>query len=145
MLNRVPGTGGNVYIPYEDRSGEKSIVYFTSDLSPEGLLRIYDRVSSNLQGKIAVKLHTGEPEGPNIIPRPWAEALMEQRLKDSGTIVETNTYYEAGGTQQKSTERRLRQMDGHSARSTFWMKTGSRLCLSIMESGLRKCTSARIC
>lgn len=96
MLNRVPGTGGNVYIPYEDRSGEKSIVYFTSDLSPEGLLRIYDRVSSNLQGKIAVKLHTGEPEGPNIIPRPWAEALMEQRLKDSGTIVETNTYYDGG-------------------------------------------------
>jgi len=63
-------TGGNVYIPYEKRTGEESVVYFTRDLSPEGLIRMYDRVSSNLTGKIAIKLHTGEPEGPNIIPRP---------------------------------------------------------------------------
>ena len=33
----VPGTGGEHYIPYKDRSGEKSTVYFTEDLSAEGL------------------------------------------------------------------------------------------------------------
>ncbi|MBR1477444.1 MAG: DUF362 domain-containing protein [Lachnospiraceae bacterium] len=91
----VPGTGGNKYIPYENRQGEESIVYFTRDLSAEGLLKIYDKVSSNLTGKLAVKLHTGEPEGPNIIPRPWVRQLLENKLKNA-TIVETNTYYEGG-------------------------------------------------
>lgn len=35
--NAVPGTDGNLYVPYEKRTGEKSVVYFTRDLSPEGL------------------------------------------------------------------------------------------------------------
>ena len=66
----VPGKGGDVYIPYEQRSGESSVVFFTRDLSEKGLQKIYDRVSSVLCGKVAIKLHTGEAEGPNIIPRP---------------------------------------------------------------------------
>ena len=41
--NAVPGTDGNLYVPYEKRTGEKSVVYFTRDLSPEGLKKIYDR------------------------------------------------------------------------------------------------------
>ena len=67
----VPGSGGDIYIPYNKRSGNESIVYFTRDLSARGLLKAFDRVSANLTGKIGVKLHTGEPHGPNIIPRPW--------------------------------------------------------------------------
>ena len=89
----MPGKGGNRYLPYEERTGDSSIVYFTRDLSPEGLLKIFDRVSSKLSGKVAIKLHTGEAEGPNIIPRPWVESLYRERLSDA-TIVETNTYYE---------------------------------------------------
>jgi hypothetical protein len=69
------------------------MVFFTRDLSEEGLKKIYDRVSSVLCGKIAVKLHTGEAEGPNIIPRPWVKELFASRLPDA-TIIETNTYYE---------------------------------------------------
>lgn len=91
--NAKPGTGGNIYIPYEKRSGEESIVYFTRDLSEAGLQKIYERVCSNLKGKIAVKLHTGEAEGPNIIPRPWVKSLFESK-PPGATIVETNTYYE---------------------------------------------------
>lgn len=91
--NAKPGTGGNIYISYEKRSGEESIVYFTRDLSEAGLQKIYERVCSNLKGKIAVKLHTGEAEGPNIIPRPWVKSLFESKLSGA-TIVETNTYYE---------------------------------------------------
>ena len=71
----------------------RSVVYFTRDLSAQGLLKIYDRVSSVLCGKVAVKLHTGEAKGPNIIPRPWVKELFEKRLKDAA-IIETNTYYE---------------------------------------------------
>ena len=73
-----------------------SIVYFTKDLSPEGLHKVYSRIKENMTGKIAIKLHTGEKNGPNIIPSSWVKKFMagEKELKSSGTIVETNTYYE---------------------------------------------------
>ena len=89
----VPGKDGNKYVPYEERSGESSVVFFTRDLSEEGLIKIFDRVSSVLTDKVAIKLHTGEAEGPNIIPRPWVKYLIESRLPEA-TIIETNTYYE---------------------------------------------------
>ena len=89
-----PGTGGDRFIPYAQRTGNESIVYFTRDLSPEGLLKAYDKISGNLTGKLAVKLHTGEKDGPNIIPRPWVKALFDERLGKDASIVETNTYYE---------------------------------------------------
>ena len=93
MDRPVPGKNGNRYVPYPERSGESSVVFFTRDLSEEGLKKIYDRVSSVLCGKVAVKLHTGEAHGPNIIPRPWVRELFASRLTDA-TIIETNTYYE---------------------------------------------------
>ena len=89
----TPGTGGDRYVPYEERTGESSVVFFTRDLSEEGLKKIYDRVGSVLEGKVAVKLHTGEAEGPNIIPRPWVKELLASSLPEA-TIIETNTYYE---------------------------------------------------
>ena len=89
----VPGKGGDRYVPYEERSGESSVVFFTRDLSEQGLLKIFDRVSAVLCGKVAIKLHTGEAEGPNIIPRPWVRELIETRLGNAA-IIETNTYYE---------------------------------------------------
>ena len=91
--NAIPGIGGDTYIPYEARSGEEAVVYFTRDLSAEGLRKIYQRISEKLQGKVGVKLHTGEKNGPNIIPRPWVEQLLKAELPDAA-IVETNSYYE---------------------------------------------------
>jgi len=88
-----PGTGGNRYIPYDERTGNESVVYFTRDLSQEGLLKIYRKISEGMTGKVGIKLHTGEKDGPNIIPRPWVKYLVEQALPDA-SIVETNTYYE---------------------------------------------------
>lgn len=89
----VPGAGGEHYIPYGERTGEESVVYFTKDLSAEGLRRIFERVSGRLTGKVGIKLHTGEKHGPSIIPRPWVESLVKNDLPDA-SIVETNTYYE---------------------------------------------------
>ena len=90
---KMPGLGGEKYIPMEERAGNESIVYFTRDLSEAGLAKVYAMVNENIDGKVAVKLHTGEQHGPNIIPRPWVQALFESHLPNA-TIVETNTYYE---------------------------------------------------
>ena len=87
------GKGGEKYIPFDKRNSEESIVYFTRDLSKEGLKKIYERVNENIDGKIAVKLHTGEPHGPNIIPVSWIKDFIKDECSDA-TIVETNTYYE---------------------------------------------------
>ncbi len=84
---------GRRYIPYGERTGNESIVYFTRDLSPQGIAKVYDRVKAHITGKVAIKLHTGEPHGPNIIPAAWVKEFMAQELPD-GTIIETNTYYE---------------------------------------------------
>lgn len=95
IMKPTAGVGGEHYIPYSERTGEKSVVYFTRDLSAEGLKKIYDRVKENMTGKIGIKLHTGEPHGPNIIPRPWVENLIKTELPEA-SIVETNTYYDGG-------------------------------------------------
>lgn len=83
---------GDKYIPYEEREGEESIVYFTRDLSAKGLEKVYEKVNQNIDGKIAIKLHTGEKNGPNIIPRDWVKEFIDYE-KLNATIVETNTYY----------------------------------------------------
>lgn len=38
----------------------KSIVYFTKNISPEGLIKLYDKLGVKLYGKVAIKLHSGE-------------------------------------------------------------------------------------
>ena len=86
-------TDGSRYVPYEERTGNESIVYFTRDLSPQGIMKVYDRVKAAISGKVAIKLHTGEPNGPNIIPAAWVKEFMEQELPEA-TIIETNTYYQ---------------------------------------------------
>ena len=89
----IPGTGGEHYIPMAQRSGEKARVWFTRDLSAEGLKKLYARICGPLTGKVAVKLHTGEKNGPNIIPSAWVRDFMAACIP-AGTIVETNTFYE---------------------------------------------------
>ncbi len=68
-------------------------VYFTRDISPEGLARAYDALGFEPQGNVAVKLSTGEPGGNNFL-QPDLIADLVQRL--GATIVECTTAY--GGT-----------------------------------------------
>lgn len=83
---------GNKYVPYDERSGDEAVVYFTRKLSAEGLIAAYEQVNEDIAGKVAVKLHTGEKNGPNIIPSAWVKELLEKDLPEA-TIIETNTYY----------------------------------------------------
>ncbi len=135
----VPGKDGNKYIPYEERTGDSSVVFFTRDLSEEGLKKIYDRVSSVLTGRVAIKLHTGEAEGPNIIPRPWVRELIETRLPEAA-IIETNTY-----TPPRHTARPWRSTAGPSAPSTSPTAKAWPHCLSKAANGSGRCTSAKAC
>ena len=77
---------------YDQRTGNESVVYFTRNLSAEGLIKAYEQVNGKIGGHVGVKLHTGEQNGPNIIPREWVKALIEKDLKGAN-IIETNTYY----------------------------------------------------
>ncbi len=72
-------------------------VYFTSDISSEGLLKIWQATGWSPAGKTAVKISTGEPPASNYL-RPELIGDLVQAL--DGTIVECNTAY--GGSRASS-------------------------------------------
>ena len=54
----------------------KPVVYFTRDLSPEGVQKIYEKINQGITGKVGIKLHTGEPHGPNLLPIEYIKNLQ---------------------------------------------------------------------
>jgi uncharacterized Fe-S center protein len=72
-------------------SQSKSPVFFTRDISVNGLLKIYARINEGMTGKIGIKLHTGEPHGPNLLPIELIQGL--QPHISNSTIVECNVLY----------------------------------------------------
>jgi len=87
----------------------KSPVYFTRDISVAGLLKIYAKVNGGLTGKVAIKLHTGEPHGPNLLPIELIKGLQPQ-IRNS-TIVECNVLYPSP-RQQAETHRETIKING---------------------------------
>jgi uncharacterized Fe-S center protein len=69
----------------------KSKVFFTNDISVSGLLKIYSQINNGIAGKVAIKLHSGEPHGPNLLPIELIKGL-QARIPNS-TIVECNVLY----------------------------------------------------
>lgn len=70
---------------------ERAKVYFSKVIDAEHLNKLYDLIKGEITSKVAIKLHTGERHGPNILPREMVKAF-QARIPDS-TIVETNTLY----------------------------------------------------
>ncbi len=68
----------------------KAKVYFTRDISSEGLVRIYEALNTDLKGRVAVKISTGELGGHNYLKPELIKDLVQ---KLQGTIVECNTAY----------------------------------------------------
>lgn len=81
------GGVGNVFAAPKN----KALVFFTNDISAGGLLKIYSKINREIAGKTGIKLHTGEPNGPNILPRGMVKALQQQI--PNSNLVETNTLY----------------------------------------------------
>lgn len=65
-------------------------VYFTSDISPEGLVKVFNALGVKPQGRVAVKISTGELGGHNYLKPTLIRNLVDQV---NGTIVECNTAY----------------------------------------------------
>lgn len=87
-LRAVAMTGTGVFA----NAAEGATVYFTRDISSSGLTKIYGHLMQGrtLPGRVAVKLHSGEPGGHNY-PAP---ALIKDLVQSvNGTIVECNTAY----------------------------------------------------
>lgn len=86
---------------------EKARVYFVKDVSPESVIKAYDALGIELEGNVAVKLHSGEPGNQNFL-RP---AFMKPAIdRVGGTIVECNTAYEGG---RETTEDHKKTMQLH--------------------------------
>ena len=77
--------------------GAASIVYMTTDISPEGLMAVYEALGWEPTGNVAVKLSTGEPPASNYL-RP--ELIADVVSAVNGTIVECNTAY--GGSRAET-------------------------------------------
>ena len=80
------GTG----VEYNGTSSETTTVFMTTDISPEGLMAVYEALETQPTGKVAVKLSIGEPPNSNYL-RPELIKDLVQLL--NGTIVESNTLY----------------------------------------------------
>ncbi len=91
------------------------VVYFTSDISAEGLVKIYEKLGWTPYGKVAVKISTGEPPASNYL-RP--ELIKDLVQKVEGTIVECNTAY--GGSRASSAmHRQVAEDHGFTAIADF--------------------------
>ena len=71
--------------------GDRPKVFFTKEISQDSILKVYQALQHALPGKVAVKLHSGEPGGHHY-PSPKLIEPLVQSVK--GTIVECNTAYQ---------------------------------------------------
>ncbi|MBQ5866926.1 MAG: DUF362 domain-containing protein [Oscillospiraceae bacterium] len=85
----------------------KSKVYFTREITPEAVLRLYKLLGKELTGNIAVKVHSGEKGNQNFLRPDFWKPIFDHV---GGTIVECNTAYE--GT-RNTTERHMQLLKYH--------------------------------
>ena len=86
---------------------EKSKVYFTKEITPESVVKIFEKLEKDLPGKVAVKVHSGEEGNQNYLRPEFMRAIVE---KVNGTIVECNTAYEG---ERNNTEKHKKLIENH--------------------------------
>lgn len=77
---------------------EKAKVYFSKEITPENVVKMYEVLGVNLQGKVAVKVHSGEEGNQNYLHPEFMQKIVEHV---NGTIVECNTAYEGKRNETK--------------------------------------------
>ncbi|HML20356.1 MAG TPA: DUF362 domain-containing protein [Aggregatilinea sp.] len=86
---------------------DKPVVYMTEDISPEGLMQIYEALGRKAKGKVAVKISSGEPGGNYYLHPEFIEPLVKEV---DGTIIECNTAYPG---RRSTTESHRQVMEDH--------------------------------
>ena len=86
---------------------EKAKVYFTKEITPESVVKMYETLGVKLPGKVAVKLHSGEQGNQNYIRPEFVKAIVE---KVNGTVVECNTAYDGA---RNYTDKHKKLMEDH--------------------------------
>lgn len=92
--------------PAQDQTDEAT-VYMTTSITPEALVSIYEATGRKAEGRVAVKISTGEPGGHNYLQ----PSLIKDLVKEvDGTIVECNTAY---GGRRSDTESHIQAAREH--------------------------------
>ncbi len=86
---------------------EKSKVYFTSNITPENIVKMYEILGIQLPGRTAVKLHSGEQGNQNYLRPEFVEKIIKYV---NGTVVECNTAYEGA---RNYTEKHKKLLEEH--------------------------------
>lgn len=86
---------------------EKAKVYFTKEITPESVVKMYEKLGKELTGKVALKVHSGEAGNQNYLHPEFMKPIIN---RVNGTIVECNTAY-AG--QRNNTEKHKKLMEDH--------------------------------
>lgn len=108
-LAQAPVVSAKKVTSQDDGQGSRAKVYFTKHIDAAHLIALYDKINEGIYGKVAVKLHTGEKNGPNILPRDMVKAFMAH--VPNSTIVETNTLYK-GDRYTTASHRETLQVNG---------------------------------
>ena len=90
-----------------EEADKRPAVYFIEEITPENLVRIYEALGRKAEGRVAVKVSTGEPGGHNFLQPTLIADLVH---KVGGTIVECNTAYGGG---RADTENHLKAAADH--------------------------------
>lgn len=85
----------------------KSIVYFINKVDKDNIVKIYDKLGVKLNGKVAIKLHSGEKGNQNYLRPQFFEPIVR---KVGGTVVECNTAYSGA---RNETKKHLELMKEH--------------------------------
>lgn len=91
----------------------KAKVYFSKNINEKELVKLYNKLGKELKGKVAVKLHSGEPGNQNFLgPELFKEIIKNVR----GTVVECNTAYDGG---RNTTEAHYKTLSDHGWTKNF--------------------------
>lgn len=91
----------------------KPAVFFTPDITPENVVKMYELLGTKLPGKVAVKVHSGEDGNQNYLRPEFLKPLVKEV---DGTIVECNTAYDGA---RDTTEKHEKLMAKHGWSEVF--------------------------
>ena len=86
---------------------EKSKVYFTRNITSENVLKMYKVLNIELQGRVCVKVHSGEAGNQNYLKPLFFKDTIDYV---NGTVVECNTAYDG---ERNTTVKHKKLMDEH--------------------------------